>query len=45
MKDGDIVLTPMPQAGGKVKNRPASYLREIPPLKPLPRFAPGISSD
>jgi mRNA interferase MazF len=30
MKEGDIILTPMPQADGKVKNRPAIYLREMP---------------
>jgi mRNA interferase MazF len=30
MKEGDIVLTPMPQADGQVKNRPAIVLREMP---------------
>jgi len=30
MKEGDIILTPMPQADGQVKNRPAIYLREMP---------------
>jgi mRNA interferase MazF len=30
MKEGDIILTPTPQADGKVKNRPAMYLRELP---------------
>jgi len=33
MKEGDIILTPMPQADGKVKNRPAVYLREMPPIR------------
>lgn len=33
MKEGDIILTPMPQADGKVKNRPAVYLREMPPFR------------
>jgi mRNA interferase MazF len=33
MKEGDIILTPMPQADGKVKNRPAIYLREMPPFR------------
>jgi mRNA interferase MazF len=33
MKEGDIILTPMPQADGKVKNRPAIYLREMPPYR------------
>ena len=30
MKDGDVVLTPIPQADGQVKNRPAIILREMP---------------
>ncbi len=30
MKEGDIVLTPLPQADGQVKNRPAILLREMP---------------
>jgi len=30
MKEGDIVLTPIPQADGSVKNRPAIVLREMP---------------
>ena len=33
MKEGEIILTPMPQADGKVKNRPAIYLREMPPFR------------
>jgi mRNA interferase MazF len=33
MKEGDIILTPMPQADGKVKNRPGIYLREMPPFR------------
>ena len=33
MKEGDVILTPMPQADGKVKNRPALYLREMPPFR------------
>ncbi len=32
MKEGDIILTPMPQADSRVKNRPALYLREMPPF-------------
>lgn len=31
MKEGDIVLTPLPQADGQVKNRPAIVLRTMPP--------------
>src|SRR5947207_2311193 len=30
MKEGDVVLTPIPQADGVVKNRPAIILREMP---------------
>ena len=30
MKEGDIILTPIPQADGTVKNRPALILREMP---------------
>ena len=30
MKEGDVILTPVPQADGKVKNRPAIVLREMP---------------
>ena len=30
MKEGDVVLTPIPQADGKVKNRPAIILRVMP---------------
>jgi mRNA interferase MazF len=30
MKEGDIVLTPIPQADGLIKNRPAIVLREMP---------------
>ncbi|MFI5398611.1 MAG: type II toxin-antitoxin system PemK/MazF family toxin [Candidatus Binatia bacterium] len=31
MKEGDVVLTPLPQADGQLKNRPAIILREMPP--------------
>src|SRR5438105_3803946 len=31
MKEGDVVLTPIPQADGVIKNRPAIILREMPP--------------
>ncbi len=30
MKEGDVVLTPIPQADGRVKNRPAIVLGEMP---------------
>jgi mRNA interferase MazF len=33
MKEGDVVLTPIPQADGTAKNRPAILLREFPPYK------------
>ncbi|PYS89516.1 MAG: transcriptional regulator [Acidobacteria bacterium] len=35
MKEGDVVLTPVPQADGAIKNRPAIILRELPPYKDL----------
>ena len=33
MKEGDVVLTRIPQADGRIKNRPAIILREMPPYK------------
>jgi mRNA interferase MazF len=33
MREGDVVLTPVPQADGAIKNRPAIILREMPPYK------------
>jgi len=33
MKEGNVVLTPIPQADGLIKNRPAIILREMPPYK------------
>lgn len=30
MKEGDVILTPIPQADGTIKNRPAIVLREMP---------------
>ena len=33
MKEGDVVLTPIPQADGLIKNRPVILLRELPPYK------------
>lgn len=35
MKEGDVVLSPFPQADGKVKNRPAIVLRVMPPFGDL----------
>jgi mRNA interferase MazF len=35
MNEGDVVLTPLPQANGRVKNRPAVALRELPPYGDL----------
>ncbi len=32
MKEGDIALTPLPQADGGVKPRPALLLRQMPPF-------------
>jgi mRNA interferase MazF len=33
MKEGDVILSPVPQADGILKIRPAIILREIPPYK------------
>ena len=33
MKEGDVVITPVPQSDGTVKNRPALFLREMPPFR------------
>ena len=33
MKEGDVVLTPVPQADGVIKNRPAIILRRLPPYQ------------
>ncbi len=33
MKEGDVILTPVPQADGTIKIRPAVILREMPPYK------------
>jgi mRNA interferase MazF len=30
MKEGDVILTPILQADGKTKNRPAIFIREMP---------------
>jgi mRNA interferase MazF len=35
MREGDVILTPIPQVDGKVKNRPAIILREMPPYRDL----------
>jgi len=32
MNEGDVILTPLPQADGQIKNRPAVALRELPPF-------------
>lgn len=32
MNEGDIVLAPLPQADGRIKNRPAVLLRRLPPF-------------
>jgi mRNA interferase MazF len=31
MKEGNVILTPIPQFNGEIKNRPAIILREMPP--------------
>ena len=42
MNQGDVVLTPVPQANGMLKNRPAIFLREMPPYRDL--LVCGIST-
>ncbi len=42
MKEGDVVLTALPQADGRIKNRPALVLREMPPYDDL--LVCGIST-
>jgi mRNA interferase MazF len=32
MQEGDIILTPLPQVDGRIKNRPAIILRQMPPF-------------
>jgi mRNA interferase MazF len=33
MKEGDVIVVPLPQADGIAKNRPAVVLREMPPFR------------
>jgi mRNA interferase MazF len=35
MKEGNVILTQVPQADGKLKERPAIFLREMPPYRDL----------
>jgi len=42
MQEADVVLTPVPQANGAIKNRPTIILREMPPYKDL--LVCGIST-
>ena len=42
MKEADVILTPLPQANGAAKNRPALLLRELPPFGDF--LACGIST-
>ncbi|MBC7930635.1 MAG: type II toxin-antitoxin system PemK/MazF family toxin [Rubrivivax sp.] len=35
MNEGDVILTPVPQADGVLKNRPAVVLRELPLYRDL----------
>ncbi len=32
MNEGDVILSPLPQADGQIKNRPVVALRELPPF-------------
>ena len=42
MHEGNVILTPVPQADGAVKNRPAIILREMPLYRDL--FVCGVST-
>ena len=42
MREDDVILTPIPQANGVIKNRPAIFLREMPPYRDL--LVCGIST-
>jgi mRNA interferase MazF len=42
MNQGDVVLTSVPQADGVIKNRPAIFLREMPPYQDL--LVGGVST-
>ena len=42
MREGDIILTSIPQADGQIKNRPALLLRDMPPYQDA--LVCGISS-
>ena len=42
MNEGDVILTPVPQADGVIKNRPAIFLREMPPFGDV--LACGVST-
>jgi len=42
MNEGDVILTPVPQADGVIKNRPAIFLREMPPYRDV--LVCGIST-
>jgi mRNA interferase MazF len=42
MIEGDVVITPLPQADGQLKNRPAVVLRTMPPFGDL--LVCGVSS-
>ena len=35
MQEGDVVITPISQADGELKDRPALFLREMPPYRDL----------
>lgn len=32
IRESDVILTPLPQADGQIKNRPALLLRQLPPF-------------
>lgn len=42
MKEGNVIIAPMPQTDGAVKNRPVLILREMPPFRDM--LVCGIST-
>jgi mRNA interferase MazF len=42
VKEGDVILTQIPQSDGTLKSRPALVLRELPPFRDL--LVCGIST-
>ena len=44
MNEGDVVLTPLPQANGLIKLRPAILLRQLKPLHNLADYQAALTA-